>query len=745
MSRGGKKRKRSGSSNLPVAASRQAAVANTPRSTLSRRRKWLFRLAAAIVSPVLFLAVLDAGLQLGGYGHPTAFFVGPNAEGAYTSNWQYGWRFFPRPLARKPVPCLISTKPAGAVRIFVLGSSAAQGVPEPAFGFGRILEVLLKDRYPNVKFEVINAAMTGVNSHVTLDIAGDCAAHQPDLFVVYMGNNEVVGPYGPGTVFQQWSPSRRLIRANAWVKSTRVGQLLSDVLGCVHARSDSPKVWRGMEMFLDNEVSADDPRLTAAYDNYRQNLSDICGIAQGAGAKVILSTVAVNLKDCPPFASQHRSDLSPEQLTKWKELYQAGDELESKEQWAEAIAKYGAAAKIDDRFAELRYRLGRCLLGSGRREEARDQFVSARDLDTLRFRADSRINAIIREVAAEQEGGEVRLADAEQSLAKSELSPDGIPGDGLFYEHVHFTFDGNYRLARLILNEVEATVPRLSAARKQEPVLSRDQCAKSLAFTTWNEHQLATMMIAITSRPPFTNQLDHAARQAAAKKRASDLARIASAPGALQTAMEIYEVALEKAPDDWQLHYGLGVLASGSGRFEFALEHFKIVREKLPRDAPVWNDLGKAALGCGRIDEAIADFRKALEIDPGLSCAHSNLGLMLSRRGQIDEAIAEFEKALEIDPEHANAHFGIGVALSQCGRLDEAVKHYQEALKIEPNNPAAHNNLGRTLCKCGSLDEAIAHFQKALEIKPDFAEARTNLDQAIKSRDHSPGGTNTAG
>ena len=72
--------------------------------------------------------------------------------------------------------------------------------------------------------------MTAINSHVVLEIARDCAAHQPDLFVVYMGNNEVIGPYGPGTVFQQWSPSRKLIRANVWLKSTRVGQLLGDAI-----------------------------------------------------------------------------------------------------------------------------------------------------------------------------------------------------------------------------------------------------------------------------------------------------------------------------------------------------------------------------------------------------------------------------------------------------------------------------------------------------------------------------------
>ena len=161
-----------------------------------------------VLAPVLFLTLLEAGLRLGGYGYPTAFFIGPDAEGMYMPNPQFGRRFFPRAIARKPDPVLHRQQDgADAVRIFVLGSSAAQGVPDPSFSFCRILEVMLRERYPDVKFEVVNAAMTAINSHVALEIARDCAAHQPDLFIVYMGNNEVIGPYGPGTVFQRWSPS----------------------------------------------------------------------------------------------------------------------------------------------------------------------------------------------------------------------------------------------------------------------------------------------------------------------------------------------------------------------------------------------------------------------------------------------------------------------------------------------------------------------------------------------------------
>ena len=113
MSARRRKRKLSGGSNAPAAAPRKRAVPTSPRPPLSRRRKWLFRLAVMILAPVLFFTLLEAGLRLGGYGYPTAFFVGPDADGVYTTNLQFGWRFFPRSLpARRSRASFRPSRPA---------------------------------------------------------------------------------------------------------------------------------------------------------------------------------------------------------------------------------------------------------------------------------------------------------------------------------------------------------------------------------------------------------------------------------------------------------------------------------------------------------------------------------------------------------------------------------------------------------------------------------------------------------
>ena len=186
-----------------------------PRPPLSRRRKWLFRVAVMMLAPLLFFTVSGGRIAARGLRLSDGVFGRSRCQAELTRT-QLAVRLavLPRALARTPVPCLLSAKPEGTVRIFVLGGSAAQGVPDPSFSVGRVLEVVASRALSGHE---VRGRQCGDDGDQFARGAGDCprlCRRQPDLFVVYMGNNEVVGPYGPGTVFQQWSPNRKLIRAN---------------------------------------------------------------------------------------------------------------------------------------------------------------------------------------------------------------------------------------------------------------------------------------------------------------------------------------------------------------------------------------------------------------------------------------------------------------------------------------------------------------------------------------------------
>jgi len=57
-------------------------------------------------------------------------------------------------------------------------------------------------------------------------------------------------------------------------------------------------------------------------------------------APVVLSTVAVNLKDCAPFASVPAAGLNKNQESAWNKIYEEGVALEASGSYGEALAIY---------------------------------------------------------------------------------------------------------------------------------------------------------------------------------------------------------------------------------------------------------------------------------------------------------------------------------------------------------------------------------------------------------------------
>ena len=76
---------------------------------LSSGRKWLYRLAASVLLPLILLGLVEAGLRLGGYGYATGFLLErtENDRRVLIENPKFGWRFFPSTVARSPLPLSI--------------------------------------------------------------------------------------------------------------------------------------------------------------------------------------------------------------------------------------------------------------------------------------------------------------------------------------------------------------------------------------------------------------------------------------------------------------------------------------------------------------------------------------------------------------------------------------------------------------------------------------------------------------
>src|SRR5260370_5834906 len=240
----------------------------------SRRRLWFFRFTM-LVLPFVLLGVLEISLRLGGYGYNPQFFkrLKIGGEEFFVQNEEFSRRFFPKEIARNPGPIRFRVQKApGTFRIFILGESAAMGDPALSFAPSRYLEMLLREKYPGRQFEVINVAFTAINSHVILPIARECAAHEGDLWIIYMGNNEMVGPFGAATVFGWQAPPVPYVRAALALQRLRTGQLLMELGRKLRGHAATAPAWGGMAMFLDNQVAPGSPRKETVYRNFQKNL-----------------------------------------------------------------------------------------------------------------------------------------------------------------------------------------------------------------------------------------------------------------------------------------------------------------------------------------------------------------------------------------------------------------------------------------------------------------------------------------
>ena len=249
----------------------------------------------------------------------------------------------------------------------------------------------------------------------------------------------------------------------------------------------------------------------------------------------------------------------------------------------------------------------------------------------------------------------MELVDVEQAMGLSELSPGAIPGRDLFYEHVHMKFAGNYEVAKALLPVIARAIdPKTPASAPP----SLGECASLLGLSKWRLGEMLVKIVALTSGPPFTGQIDHAQRQLAADKELKALQASLGA-GDIQQALARCRKAISHAPKDWLLHYDIAALYDRARRWESSIYHLKTVLRMMPR-----HHLARLGLAHG-----------------------------LAHKGRDDEALAEYRKVLAAGVTEPSAYVGIGVVLARGGKYDEAIENFKEALRIKPDDKEAATNL----------------------------------------------------
>lgn len=224
--------------------------------------------------------------------------------------------------------------------------------------------------------------------------------------------------------------------------------------------------------------------------------------------------------------------------------------------------------------------------------------------------------------------------------------------------------------------------------------------------------------------------------------------------GKNEDALNAYEEALKKAPNDVNLMLRVGCARVAANRSD-AEEILRKVLSLQPTSAEPNHCLGRALLAAQKIPDAERLLDRALELDPSRAQYHLYAGWAANEAGNDAKAERELAAALAADSSLADAYWQRGVLRSRQRAGREAVADLLQALKLNPGRTEAHAALADAYYDLGREHDALAEWGKAVTAHPDNANwrfrygkllvtnqmneaGRPHLEKAIEAAEKSP-------
>jgi tetratricopeptide (TPR) repeat protein len=620
---------------------------------LPGKKRLLFRLLSALF-PVVLILLVELSLRLFSPSLASPFVREAVVDTVrmLQVNRSYLERYFPAnaPMVPELKPSLIrARKERGIFRVFCIGESSMFGTPyELSATIPALVRKQLRHLFPAAEVEVVNFGASAINSNVIADLAPRMAGLDPDVVLLYLGHNEFYGPDGVGAPWiEKEFPFLTELKYRA--RSIRIVRLAQRGLASFgHRTPDEERnlmkqVSRGATV---ESGSAEEERVLRRFE---ENLHGIIRVFRNRGIPVIASDVSSNLM-FPPFLSRARHDEIPPLIASGK----AGEALRRLE-------------SLDAADAFTDYWRGRAYLQLGKSAEAARFLRRARDEDLLKFRAPARTDSIIHSVCR-REGIPCLAVD---SLLSS-LSPAGITGQTLFWEHLHPNVRGYDLISRAFVEEM-LRLHIVPPGAGVSTLLPFDADSLSLPWLDLAYGEISVR--ALTGRWPFTDfsspspLLDSA--DATEKKMVTDLylKKTGWTDGCLQFAS--YE--------------------ENSGRPRDALRTYGALIEEYPFE--FYPRYRRAAIlrDAGDITRAVAEYRRAIALNPVHVYALTDLGLILNNTGEFDEARAHLTKALELTGGkdltllRAQICYGLAAISANTGDIPKALESVDASLRLSPS------------------------------------------------------------
>lgn len=592
-------------------------------------------------------------------------------------------------------------KPSGTVRVFCFGGSTTYGHPfDGRTSFPRWLQDLLNTADPQHTYEVLNAGGISYASYRILPLIKETLHYQPDLMVIYTGQNEFLerrtyaGLLDTPTGFL--AMRARLESFNTF----RALQLMLKPFTSPDGKAGrNPKPSQnGRKPVLQEEVSAildrsagldlyhrDDAFAKGVEEHLAYNLRAIIATCANAAVPVILVHPASNLKDFSPFKSESSPGLSAADKRKITSKAEQLEKIIESDDFPEAVNPIQELIARDPLNAELHFLNGRALLKSKLYDAARQAFVQAKDLDVCPLRCTSILENRIVSVANEKKTVLVPYKDALNRKAALSGDRSGIPGNESFLDHVHPTIENHQLLAEMLLEEI-----RKNGFFKGTKTLSRQDIQ-------------AVYDKGMSSLEPEYFGL-----------RDLNLAKTLRWAGKKEEARFALKKAAEHLPDNIEIHKMLGSYYLEDGDSENAIREYKTAAALSREDPELMFSLAVAYYRSGQNNDAEEIYKNLIKREKPLVEAYGNLAMMYLEQGRIGDASALLKNALDKNPDATVLFSPYALTLAMSDRVDEAIPWMIRAVDAEPGDSAALYNLAGMYAISGKTGKSLEMLDRAL-------------------------------